>query len=160
MPSAAWPEPRVCRPPNVRLTLVWRGGLGITMRERRVMRTASFRVLALCLIGIARVAAAQGFDQNLGHWVADGVTFQSGAAAHPFAVDVQRHGDSIQVTVPAELQLTGGRVYILSRVGPRVFRHVDDTGRIVEFSGASATRATLLITGSGGDGRITWQLHR
>ena len=126
------------------------------------MRTVVFRILAVCLMCMARVAGAQAaaLDQSLGHWVADGVTFQSGATAHPFAIDVRRVGDSIQVTVPSELKLTGGPVYILTRAGPKVFRHVDDTGRIVEFAGASATRATLLITGSGGDGRVTWQLHR
>jgi len=53
-----------------------------------------------------------------------------------------------------------GQAYLLGPVGPGVFRHVDDAGRIVEFTLTGQDRASLLVTGSGGDGRVTWQLSR
>src|SRR5439155_20019936 len=65
-----------------------------------------------------------------------------------------------QISVPPELALPGGRTYQLDRAAPGVFRHVEGAGRVVEFSLKSATSASLLITGSGGDGRRTWQLTR
>ena len=123
-------------------------------------------MIALCLTCAVGLASAQNaalsdseLNLTVGHWVASGVSFQSGSTAHPFAIDVKRVGDKIQVTVPSELKLAGGQVYILARAGDRIFRHIDDAGRIVELSLASTTRATLLVTGSGGDGRITWQLE-
>lgn len=131
------------------------------------MLTRLLTIVALLLPCAAGLAAAQHaaapdseLDQAAGHWVAANVSFQSGNSAHPFAIDVQRVGDKIQLTVPSELNLAGGQVYILARSGDRIFRHVDDAGRIVELSLANATRAMLLVTGSGGDGRITWQLQR
>jgi hypothetical protein len=62
--------------------------------------------------------------------------------------------------LPAELTLARGSVYVLARTGNGVFRHADEAGRIVEFSLTASNRAALLITGSGGDGRVTWQLSR
>jgi len=99
-------------------------------------------------------------DRSAGTWVACGVFFGSGQAAHPFTVDVKRVGTQLQVTLPTELKLAGGQVYRLDRSGAGVFRHVDRSGRVVELSLESATRAALLITGAGGDGRITTQLTR
>ena len=106
-----------------------------------------------------------------GHWTASGVTLQSGAAAHPssmelsdaahpFTVVIKQVGDQLQVTFPAELKLESGREYLLARAGPGVFRHVDDVGRIVELTLTGPDRASLLITKSGGDGRVTCQLER
>jgi hypothetical protein len=107
-----------------------------------------------------RAAAEADLTRTTGHWTASGVTFQSGGAARPFAVELKRVGDQVQATLPAELKLAGGQVYLLGRVGPGVFRHVDDAGRIVEFTLTGQDRASLLVTGSGGDGRVTWQLSR
>ena len=120
-----------------------------------------------CLTCAAFPAAAQNratadsdFIRSVGHWVASGVSFQSGDATHPFAVEVQRVGDKLQATLPVELKLAGGHVYQLARAGAGVFRHVDGAGRIVELTLTGQNRASLLITGSGGDGRVTWQLTR
>jgi len=132
------------------------------------MRAYSCTILAtawlLCGVGPAsaqsRAAGDSGLDRAIGHWVASGVSFQSGNAARPFAVDVKRTDGQLQITVPVELKLAGGQVYTLERTGPGVFRHVDAAGRIVELSLTAANRASLLITGSGGDGRVTWQLTR
>jgi len=107
-----------------------------------------------------RAAADPDLTRTSGHWTASGVTFQSGGAAHPFAVELKRVGDQLQATLPAELRLAGGQAYLLGRAGPGVFRHVDDAGRIVEFTLTGQDRASLLVTGSGGDGRVTWQLSR
>ena len=104
--------------------------------------------------------ADSGIAQSSGHWVASGVTFQSGRSAHPFAVDVRRIGNQIEARLPAELALSGGNTYLLSPVGHGVFRHVDAVGRVVEFALKSAHTATLVVTASGGDGRVTWQLTR
>ena len=129
------------------------------------LRTYSI-VLASLLCGASsaaaqnRAAADSALMRSPGHWAASGVTFQSGGAAHPFAVDVKRAGDQLKVTVPTELKLAGGQAYLLSRVGPGVFRHVDDADRIVEFTLTGPDHASLLVTGSGGDGRVTWQLTR
>ena len=119
------------------------------------------------LIGGAYSIAAQNpaatgsdFTRIIGHWTASGVSFQSGGAAQPFAVEVKREGDQLEASLPAELKLAGGLLYPLARAGPGVFRHVDDAGRIVEFTLTGENRASLLVTGSGGDGRVTWQLKR
>ena len=125
-------------------------------------------ILALAwLISTVNSASAQGrtaadsdLARSIGHWVATGVSFQSGNAAHPFAVDVKRAEGQLQITLPAELKLDGGSVYLLARTGNGMFRHADEAGRIVEFSMTAVNRASLLITGTGGDGRITWQLSR
>jgi hypothetical protein len=73
---------------------------------------------------------------------------------------VKRADSRLHVTLPAELKLEGGPVYVLERTSSGVFRHADEAGRIVEFSVTASNRASLLITGSGGDGRVTWQLTR
>ncbi len=128
-----------------------------------------FRTLlaALWLICTVSSAAAQSpaagdsdLDRSIGHWVASGVSFQSGNAAHPFAVDVKPVDGKLQITLPAELKLAGGRVYTLARASSGVFRSVDSAGRIVEFSVTVLNRASLLITGREGDGRVTWRLTR
>ena len=128
-------------------------------------RTCS--LVVACLTCAAFSAAAQNratpdsdFMRAVGHWVASGVSFQSGDATHPFAVDVERVGDQLQAALPVELELAGGHVYQLARAGAGVFRHVDGAGRVVEFTLTGQNRASLLITGSGGDGRVTWQLTR
>jgi hypothetical protein len=108
----------------------------------------------------SRAASDSDLDRSIGHWVATGVSFQSGDQGHPFAVDVKRADSRLQITLPAELKLAGGSVYVLARTGNGVFRHADEAGRIVEFSLTASNRAALLITGSGGDGRVTWQLSR
>ena len=108
----------------------------------------------------SRAASDSELDRSIGHWVATGVSFQSGNTAHPFAVDVKRADSRLQITLPAELKLEGGPVYVLARTRSGVFRHADEAGRIVEFSVTANNRASLLITGSGGDGRVTWQLTR
>ena len=140
---------------------------GIVIPRGIVMLTRQLSIAVLLLPCAARLAAAQHsaapdseFAQVAGHWVAADVSFQSGNSAHPFAIDVKRVGDKIQVTLPAELKLEAGSVYVLARAGVGVFRHVDNAGRIVELSLTSPAHATLLITGGGGDGRITWQLRR
>ncbi len=107
-----------------------------------------------------RAAADSELDRNVGEWVASGVFFGSGAAVHPFALDVKRVGSQLQVTLPTELVLPGGQVYLLDRTGAGVFRHVDRSGRVVELSLESSPRASLLITGTGGEGRVTTQLTR
>jgi hypothetical protein len=124
-------------------------------------------LVVACLTSPAGSAAAQNrvspdsdLARSVGHWVASGVSFQSGDATHPFAVEVQRVGDQLQATLPVELKLAGGHVYQLARAGTGVFRHVDGAGRIVELTLTGQNRASLLITGSGGDGRVTWQLTR
>jgi hypothetical protein len=124
-------------------------------------------LVVACLTCAAGSAAAQNrvspdsdLARSVGHWVASGVSFQSGDATHPFAVEVQRVGDQLQATLPVELKLAGGHVYQLARAGTGVFRHVDGVGRIVELTLTGQNRASLLITGSGGDGRVTWQLTR
>src|SRR6266705_2274621 len=38
----------------------------------------------------SRSAADSALDRSIGHWVAPGVSFQSGNTAHPFAVDLKR----------------------------------------------------------------------
>src|SRR5437667_11686794 len=128
-----------------------------------------FRTLlaALWLICTVSSAAAQSpaagdsdLDRSIGHWVATGVSFQSGNTAHPFAVDVKRADSRLQITLPAELKLERGPVYDLARTSRGVFRHADEAGRSVQFSLTAGDRASLLITGSGGDGRVTWQLTR
>ena len=131
------------------------------------MPLRSCRIVAAGLLCTVRVAPAQNvaapdsdLSRSVGHWVASGVSFQSRGRAHPFAVDVSRVGDRLRVTVPAELTLAGGKVYLLARAGGGVFRHVDDAGRRVEFSLTSRDHASLLVTGSAGDGRVTWQLTR
>ena len=108
----------------------------------------------------SRSAADSDLDRSIGHWVATGVSFQSGNTAHPFAVDLKRAESRLQITLPAELKLARGPVYELARTSRGVFRHADEAGRIVEFSVTAGNRASLLITGSGGDGRVTWQLTR
>jgi len=124
-------------------------------------------VAAACLTFGASSASGQRpapadseLARSAGHWVASGVSFQSGRATHPFAVDVKPMEHRLQISVPPELALPGGRTYQLDRAAPGVFLHVDGAGRVVEFSPKSATSASLLITGSGGDGRVTWQLTR
>ena len=121
---------------------------------------ASFVCGAYSAAAQNRAAADSDLARTAGHWVASGVTFQSGGAAHAFAVDVVRSGEQLQATLPTELKLAGGQTYLLSRAAPGVFRHVDDAGRIVEFTLTGPDRASLLVTGSGGDGRVTWQLTR
>jgi hypothetical protein len=130
-----------------------------------VLRT--FGHVIACLTCAAVSAAAQNrvspdsdLTGSVGHWVASGVSFQSGDATHPFAVEVQRVGEQLQATLPVELKLAGGHVYQLARAGTGVFRHVDGAGRIVELTLTGQNCASLLITGSGGDGRVTWQLTR
>ncbi len=108
----------------------------------------------------SRSASDSDLDRSIGHWVARGVSFQSGDTAHPFAIDVKRAASRLQITLPAELKLEGGPVYVLARTSRGVFRHADEAGRIVEFSVTAGNRASLLIAGSGGDGRVTWQLTR
>ncbi len=108
----------------------------------------------------SRAASDSDLDRSIGHWVATGVSFQSGSTAHPFAVDVKRADSRLQITLPAELKLEGGPVYMLARTSSGVFRHADEAGRIVEFSVTASNSASLLMTGSGGDGRVTWQLTR
>ena len=108
----------------------------------------------------SRSAADSALDRSIGHWVAPGVSFQSGNTAHPFAVDLKRADSRLQITLPAELKLEGGPVYMLARTSSGVFRHADEAGRIVEFSVTASNSASLLMTGSGGDGRVTWQLTR
>ena len=108
----------------------------------------------------SRSAADSDLDRSIGHWVAPGVSFQSGNTAHPFAVDLKRADSRLHITLPAELKLERGPVYELARTSRGVFRHADEAGRIVEFSVTAGNRASLLITGSGGDGRVTWQLTR
>lgn len=108
----------------------------------------------------SRAAADSELDRNAGQWAAAGVFFGSGSAAHQFAVDVKRVGNQLQVTLPTELVLAGGPVYLLDRIGAGVFRHVDRAGRVVELSIASSSRASLLIAGTGGEGRVTTQLTR
>ena len=127
----------------------------------------TFGHVIACLTCAAVSAAAQNrvspdsdLTRSVGHWVASGVSFQSGDARHPFAVEVQRVGDQVQATLPVELKLPGGQVYQLARAGAGVFRHVDGAGRVVELTLTGQNRASLLITGSGGDGRVTWQLTR
>lgn len=124
-------------------------------------------LMVACLTCAAVSAAAQklvspesDLTRSVGHWVASGVSFQSGDATHPFAVEVERVGDQLRATLPIELKLAGGHVYQLARAGAGVFRHVDGAGRVVEFTLTGQNRASLLITGSGGDGRVTWQLTR
>jgi hypothetical protein len=107
-----------------------------------------------------RAAADSDLDRGVGHWVASGVSFQSGTSAHHFTVEVTSVGDQLQATLPAELKLAGGRVYLLARAAGGVFRHADDEGRVVQFSLTGPNRASLLVTGRGGDGRVTWQLTR
>ena len=104
--------------------------------------------------------ADSGIAQSSGHWVASGITFQSGHSAHPFAVDVKRIGDQIEARLPPELAVPGGNTYLLSPVGHGVFRHVDAVGRVVEFALKSPHTASLVVTASGGNGRVTWQLTR
>ncbi len=129
-------------------------------------RSSSILVAAwlICTVssGLAqsRAASDSDLDRSIGHWVATGVSFQSGNTAHPFAVDVKRADSRLQIALPAELKLEGGPVYMLARTSSGVFRHADEVGRIVEFSVTAGNRASLLITGSGGDGRVTWQLTR
>jgi hypothetical protein len=108
----------------------------------------------------SRAVADSDLTRSAGQWTASGVTFQSGGAAHPFAVEVKRVGDQLQATLPAELKLAGGQVYLLARAGRGLFRHVDDAGRVVEFTLTEQNRASFLVTGSGGDGRVMWQLKR
>ena len=108
----------------------------------------------------SRSAADSDLDRSIGHWVATGVSFQSGNTAHPFAVDLKRADSRLHITLPAELKLERGPVYELARTSRGVFRHADEAGRIVEFSVTAGNHASLLITGSGGDGRVTWQLTR
>src|SRR5207248_3763521 len=125
-----------------------------------LMRARLFTAFAAAwLICAVRSASAQGaaaadsdLDRSTGHWVAAGVSFQSGNTAHPFAVDVNRAAGQLQIIVPAELKLAGGPVYVLARPGKGVFRSADGAGRIVQFAVTAGNRASLLITGSGGDG--------
>src|SRR6266702_3990863 len=63
----------------------------------------------------SRSAADSDLDRSIGHWVATGVSFQSGNTAHPFAVDLKRADSRLQITLPAELKLEGGPVYELAR---------------------------------------------
>jgi len=107
-----------------------------------------------------RAAADSDLDRTIGRWVARGVSFQSAGEPHPFTIEVKRVGDQLHVAVPAELKLAGGRAYLLTRAGVGMFRHVDHAGRVVELSLTGPDRASLLVTGAGGDGRVTWQLTR
>ena len=137
------------------------------MQRKTLMHLRTCGIVLGSLIWAAHSAAAQNraaadsdLTRTTGHWTASGVTFQSDGAAHQFAVELKRVGDQIQATLPGELKLAGGQAYLLGRVGPGIFRHVDDAGRIVEFTLTGQDRASLLVTGSGGDGRVTWQLSR
>ncbi|SRR5712692_6661587 len=119
------------------------------------------------LVLVARPVAGQHpsvpdseLAQGVGHWVASGVVFQSGRASHRFAIDVKRLGNELQASLPPELVLPGGTTYLLDRASAGVFRHIDAAGRVVEFSVRSPRTAVLVITGSWGDSRVTWQLTR
>ncbi|HEX4575394.1 MAG TPA: hypothetical protein VH158_09695 [Gemmatimonadales bacterium] len=107
-----------------------------------------------------RSAADSELSRSIGRWEASGVSFQSGGAVRRFSVEVERVGDQLQATVPAELKLAGGQVYRLDRVGAGVFRYVDSAGRVVEFALTGENRASFVVVGRGGDGRVTWQLTR
>jgi len=154
--------------PSARRPQLKRDPLGdITMQTKTLMHLRTCSLVLGWLTWSAPSAAAQNrtaadsdLTRTTGHWTASGVTFQSGGAAHPFAVELKRVGDQLRATLPTELKLAGGHVYRLGRVGPGVFRHVDDAGRIVEVTLTGQDRASLLVTGSGGDGRVTWQLSR
>src|SRR2546428_15836 len=78
----------------------------------------------------SRAAGDSDLDRSIGHWVASGVSFQSGNATHHFAVDVKRADSQLEITLPAELKLAGGEVYALARTRRGVFRHVDSIGRV------------------------------
>lgn len=137
------------------------------MQTKTLMHLPTWGIVLGLVIGAAHSSAAQNratadsdLTRSTGHWTAAGVTFQSGEAAHAFAVELKRVGDQLEATLPAELKLAGGQVYLLGRVGPGVFRHVDEAGRTIEFVLTGRDRASLLVTGSGGDGRVTWQLNR
>src|ERR1051325_1938900 len=106
------------------------------MPARTSMPLRSFRIVTAGLLCTVRFAPAQNaaapdsdVSRSVGHWVASGVSFQSRGTAHPFAVDVSRVGDRLRVTVPAELRLAGGEVYLLAPAGGGGFRHVDGRGR-------------------------------
>jgi len=154
--------------PSARRPQLKRDPLGdITTQTKTLMHLRTCSLVLGWLTWAAPSAAAQNrtaadsdLTRTTGHWTASGVTFQSGGAAHPFAVELKRVGDQLRATLPTELNLAAGHVYLLGRVGPGVFRHVDDAGRIVEFTLTGQDRASLLVTGSGGDGRVTWQLSR
>src|SRR5207249_10006712 len=103
-----------------------------------------FRTLlaALWLICTVSSAAAQSpaagdsdLDRSIGHWVASGVSFQSGNAARHFAVDVKRADSQLEITLPAEVKLAAGQVYALARTRRGVFRHVDSVS-----GGSSSSR--------------------
>jgi len=108
----------------------------------------------------SRAATDSDFARSAGRWAAPGVSFQSGGTSHQFVVEAKRVGNLLEVTLPKELALPGGQVYQLVRTGRGVFQHVDAVGRIVQFTRQAANRATLLITGTWGSGRVTWQLAR
>ncbi|HYL55646.1 MAG TPA: hypothetical protein VEU73_08740 [Gemmatimonadales bacterium] len=63
-----------------------------------------------------RAAGDSDLTRTTGHWTASGVTFQSGAAAHRFAVELKRVGDQLRATLPAELKLAEAR-----EQGARIF---------------------------------------
>jgi hypothetical protein len=134
--------------------------IALVARRTRGLVLACLTCAAVSAAAQKRVSPDSDLARSVGHWVASGVSFQSGEATHPFAVEVERAGDRLQATLPVELKLPGGHVYQLARAGAGVFRHADGAGRIVEFTLTGQNRASLLITGSGGDGRVTWQLTR
>jgi len=78
-----------------------------------VLRT--FGHVIACLTCAAVSAAAQNrvspdsdLTRSVGHWVASGVSFQSGDGTHPFAVEVRRVGEQLQATLPVELNWPAG----------------------------------------------------
>jgi hypothetical protein len=105
-----------------------------------------------------RTRADTLLDRSIGSWVAPGVSFQSGKTVHPFVVDIHRDGNRFRMVLPAELALKGGREYVLTPAGGGAFRHVDAQGRIVALE--LEPRPQLVITGTHGDGRVTFQLER
>ena len=146
-------------------------------RKRHHMQPKIFKHFRTCSIVLASLlcaassAAAQNradadsvLTQSAGQWTASGVSVQSGPftvdSSHAFTVDIQRQGDQLQITLPADLKLGTGRVYLLARTATGIFRYADGSGRIMEFTLTEPNRASLLITSAGGDGRITWQLTR
>ena len=135
----------------------------------KYLRTCSI-VIASLLCGAYSAAAQNRADgdsdltRSAGQWTASGVSVQSGGATidipHPFTVDIQRQGDQLHFTFPAQLKLGAGQVYLLARTAAGIFRYADGSGRIVEFTLTGPNRASLLVTSAGGDGRITWELTR
>ena len=104
-------------------------------RSRSILAAAWFICAGSAASCQSPAAGVSDLDRSIGHWVASGVSFQSGNAARHFAVDVKRADSQLEITLPAEVKLAAGQVYALARTRRGVFRHVDSVS-----GGSSSSR--------------------